>query len=180
MMQQIILAGFGGQGILSMGHFIAHAGLLGGKNVSWLPSYGPEKRGGTANCHVIVGDEEVGSPIISSATVLIAMNQPSLEKFESLVEPGGIIITDKSLVPVKPTRKDVRLYEIPATEMAYELGNPTYAGVIILGKLIALTNIVTKDNFETALRAILKPSKHFMIPDEMKALQQGADYLCEE
>jgi len=178
MMNQIILAGFGGQGILSMGHFIAHAGLLDGKNVSWLPSYGPEKRGGTANCHVIVGDEEVGSPIISSASVLIAMNGPSLEKFESLVEPGGIIITDKSLVPIKPTRSDVKLYEIPATEMAYELGNATYAGVIILGKLIALTNVVTTENFEVALRSILKPSKHFMIPEEMKALEQGAQYSC--
>lgn len=179
MMNQIILAGFGGQGILSMGHFIAHAGLLDGKNVSWLPSYGPEKRGGTANCHVIVGDEEVGSPIISSATVLIAMNRPSLEKFESLVEPNGIVITDRSLVSVKPVRSDIRCYEIPATEMAYELGNATYAGVIILGKLIALTGVVTKENFEVALRAILKPSKHYMIPDEMKALQQGADYCCE-
>lgn len=177
MMNQIILAGFGGQGILSMGHFIAHAGLLDGKNVSWLPSYGPEKRGGTANCHVIVGDEEVGSPIISSASVLIAMNGPSLEKFESLVEPGGIIITDKSLVPVKPTRTDIKLYEIPATEMAYELGNATYAGVIILGKLIALTDIVSTENFEVALRSILKPSKHFMIPEEMKALQRGAEYI---
>lgn len=179
MMNQIILAGFGGQGILSMGHFIAHAGLLDGKNVSWLPSYGPEKRGGTANCHVIVGDEEVGSPIISSASVLIAMNGPSLEKFESLVEPGGIIITDKSLVPIKPTRTDVKLYEIPATEMAYALGNATFAGVIVLGKLIALTNVVSTENFEVALRSILKPSKHFMIPDEMKALQQGAEYICE-
>ena len=166
MMNQIILAGF-----------IAHAGLLDGKNVSWLPSYGPEKRGGTANCHVIVGDEEVGSPIISSASVLIAMNGPSLEKFESLVEPGGIIITDKSLVPVKPTRTDIKLYEIPATEMAYELGNATYAGVIILGKLIALTDIVSTENFEVALRSILKPSKHFMIPEEMKALQRGAEYV---
>ena len=172
MMNQIILAGFGGQGILSMGHFIAHAGLLDGKNVSWLPSYGPEKRGGTANCHVIVGDEEVGSPIISNASVLIAM-----KKFESLVEPGGIIITDKSLVPVKPTRTDVKLYEIPATEMAYELGNATYAGVIILGKLIALTDVVSTENFEVALRSILKPSKHFMIPEEMKALQRGAEYV---
>ena len=179
MMNQIILAGFGGQGILSMGHFIAHAGLLDGKNVSWLPSYGPEKRGGTANCHVIVGDEEVGSPIISSASVLIAMNGPSLEKFESLVEPGGIIITDKSLVPVKPTRSDIKLYEIPATEMAYALGNATFTGVIILGKLIALTDVVTTQNFEVALRSILKPSKHFMIPDEMKALKQGAEYICE-
>ena len=95
------------------------------------------------------------------------------------MEPNGIIITDKSLVPVKPTRTDVKLYEIPATELAYELGNATYAGVIILGKLIALTDVVSKENFEVALRAILKPSKHFMIPDEMKALQQGADYQCE-
>ena len=177
MMNQIILAGFGGQGILSMGHFIAHAGLLDGKNVSWLPSYGPEKRGGTANCHVIVGDEEGGSPIISNASVLIAMNGPSLEKFESLVEPGGIIITDKSLVPVKPTRTDVKLYEIPATEMAYELSNATYAGLIILGKLLALTDVVSTENFEVALRSILKPSKHFMIPEEMKALQRGAEYV---
>ena len=107
------------------------------------------------------------------------MNGPSLEKFESLVEPGGIIITDKSLVPVKPTRSDVKLYEIPATEMAYALGNATFAGVIILGKLIALTDVVTTQNFEVALRSILKPSKHFMIPDEMKALKQGAEYICE-
>lgn len=179
MMNQIILAGFGGQGILSMGHFIAHAGLLDGKNVSWLPSYGPEKRGGTANCHVIVGDEEVGSPIISSASVLIAMNGPSLEKFESLVEPGGIIITDKSLVPIKPTRTDIKLYEIPATEMAYELGHAAFAGVIVLGKLMALTNVVTEESFEVALKAILKPSKHHMIPDEMKAIKLGAEYKCE-
>ena len=176
--KKILIAGFGGQGILFTGKALAYTGLKAGKEVSWLPSYGPEKRGGTANCHVIVGDEEVGSPIISSASVLIAMNGPSLEKFESLVEPGGIIITDKSLVPIKPTRSDVKLYEIPATEMAYELGNATYAGVIILGKLIALTNVVTTENFEVALRSILKPSKHFMIPEEMKALEQGAQYSC--
>lgn len=106
-MQQVILAGFGGQGILSMGKFIAYSGLEEGKNVSWLPSYGPEMRGGTANCNVIVAEEEVGSPIISKATALIVMNQPSLEKFEEYVEDGGIIILDSSLVPVMPKRRDV-------------------------------------------------------------------------
>ncbi len=175
-MQQVILAGFGGQGILSMGKFIAYSGLEEGMNVSWLPSYGPEMRGGTANCNVIVADEEVGSPIISKATALIVMNQPSLEKFESYVEEGGVIILDSSLVPVMPTRKDVRVFAIPATTKAYELGNPTFAGIILLGKLIQETNIVKPENFEKALYKILPPKKHGLIPAEMEALKIGAEY----
>ncbi len=173
---QIIFAGFGGQGILSMGRFIAHAGLHEGKHVSWLPSYGPEMRGGTANCNVIVSDEEVGSPIISEATALVVMNQPSLEKFESYVAPGGVIISDSDLVPVKPERSDVRVFSMPATKMAYDLGNPTFAGVILLGKLIKETDVVGYDSFEAALKGILKPKKHYLIPEEMKALRMGADY----
>ena len=175
MMNQVILAGFGGQGILSMGHFLAYAGLHDGKNVSWLPSYGPEKRGGTANCHVIVADGEVGSPIISRATALIAMNQPSLEKFEPLVEAGGLIILDSSLVPVRPQRTDIKVFTIPATEMAYEMGNATYAGIILLGKLIGQTGIVTIGNFEEALRSVLPARRHYMIPDEMIALHKGME-----
>lgn len=175
-MEQIILAGFGGQGILSMGKFIAYAGLEEGKNVSWLPSYGPEMRGGTANCNVIVAEEEVGSPIIGKASALIVMNQPSLEKFENSVEEGGIIILDSSLVPVAPKRKDVKVFEIPATTMAYELGNATFAGIILLGKLIGETKVVTEENFEKALTKILPPKKHFLIPEEMKALAMGRDY----
>ena len=172
---QIIFAGFGGQGILSMGRFIAHAGLHENKHVSWLPSYGPEMRGGTANCNVIVSDDEVGSPIISDATALIVMNQPSLEKFEKSVVPGGIIILDTDLVPVLPERTDVRVFSIPATKMAYELGNPSFAGVILLGKLIAETGVVGYDSFEAALKGILKPKKHYLIPEEMKALKLGAE-----
>lgn len=174
---QLILAGFGGQGILSMGHFIAHAGLIENKNVSWLPSYGPEKRGGTANCSVIVGEEEVGSPIVTKATAIIVMNRPSFEKFESYVEAGGIVIYDSSLVSedVK-TRDDINYYGIPATRMADEYGNATFAGIILLGKLIKETGIIGFDSFEKSLYDVLKPSKHFLIPDEMKALKAGYIY----
>lgn len=172
-MEQVILAGFGGQGILSMGRFLAYAGLHDGKNVSWLPSYGPEMRGGTANCHVIVSEEEVGSPIISNPSALIVMNQPSLEKFEASVQPGGVIISDSTLVPVPVSRKDVRSFVIPATEKAYEFGNATFAGIIILGKLLKETGIVTEEKFEEALRTILPPKKHDMIPAEMEALRYG-------
>ncbi|MBO7659614.1 MAG: 2-oxoacid:acceptor oxidoreductase family protein [Clostridia bacterium] len=175
-MQEIILAGFGGQGILSMGKFIAMAGLEEGKNVSWLPSYGPEMRGGTANCNVIVAEEEVGSPIVNKATTIIVMNQPSLEKFEKFLVPGGVVILDKSLVPVMPEREDVEVYAIPATEMAYEMGNATFAGIILLGKLIEVTGVVSRESFEKALYKILPPRKHSMIPDEMKALETGANY----
>ncbi|MBR7077779.1 MAG: 2-oxoacid:acceptor oxidoreductase family protein [Clostridia bacterium] len=175
-MQEIILAGFGGQGILSMSKFIAMAGLEEGKNVSWLPSYGPEMRGGTANCNVIVAEEEVGSPIVNKATTIIVMNQPSLEKFEKFLVPGGVVILDKSLVPVMPEREDVEVYAIPATEMAYEMGNATFAGIILLGKLIEVTGVVSRESFEKALYKILPPRKHSMIPDEMKALETGAKY----
>ena len=175
-MQQVILAGFGGQGILSMGKFIAYSGLEEGKNVSWLPSYGPEMRGGTANCNVIVAEEEVGSPIISKATALIVMNQPSLEKFEDSVEEGGIIILDSSLVPIMPKRMDVKVFAIPATTKAYELGNATFAGIILLGKLIEETKIVAPENFEKALYKILPARKHDMIPAEMEALEFGANF----
>lgn len=175
-MEQVIMAGFGGQGILSMGRFIASAGLHEGKNVSWLPSYGPEMRGGTANCNVIVSEEPVGSPIISCATALIAMNRPSLEKFESYVEENGVIITDSTLITVKPERKDIRLFEIPATKLADEMNNATFAGIILLGKLIKETGIVTTENFEKALYTLLPPKKHGLIPDEMKALMVGYNY----
>ncbi len=174
--QELIIAGFGGQGILSMGKILAYAGLHEGKNVSWLPSYGPEMRGGTANCNVIISEEPVGSPIISTATALIVMNQPSLEKFEDMVAPGGIIILDSSLVPVMPKRTDVKVFAIPATTHAYEMGNATFAGIILLGKFIGETNVISEDNFENALRSVLPARKHGLIPEEMVALDWGANY----
>ncbi|NSW90537.1 MAG: 2-oxoacid:acceptor oxidoreductase family protein [Firmicutes bacterium] len=174
--QEIIIAGFGGQGILSAGRILAYAGMLEGRNVSWLPSYGPEMRGGTANCHVIISDEPVGSPILNSATSLIVMNSPSLEKFEKVVVPGGIVIVDSSLVSKKPERTDLEAYQVPATMIASEMGNLTYANIILLGKLIAKTNIVSKENFVEALKYILPEKKHYMIPEEIKALEAGMGY----
>ncbi len=174
--QEIIIAGFGGQGILSAGSLLAYAGMLENKNVSWLPSYGPEMRGGTANCHVIISDEPVGSPILNNATTLMVMNGPSLEKFESCVVPGGMIIIDSSLVDKKSIRKDIEVYEIPATQMASDMGNLVYANIIMLGKLIEKTNIVSRENFEKALKKVLPEKKHYLIPEEMKALEAGAKF----
>jgi 2-oxoglutarate ferredoxin oxidoreductase subunit gamma len=174
--QEIIIAGFGGQGILSAGRLLAYAGMLENKNVSWLPSYGPEMRGGTANCHVIISDEPVGSPILNNATTLIIMNKPSLDKFEKSVLEGGRIFIDSSLVDKRPTRKDVEVYGIPATQLASEIGNLTYANIIILGKLMAVTGIVSKENFIKALKEVLPERKHYMIPDEIKALDIGMKY----
>ena len=173
---EIVIAGFGGQGILSAGRLLAYAGMLENKSVSWLPSYGPEMRGGTANCHVVVSDEPVGSPILNNATALIVMNGPSLEKFESFVVKGGVIITDSSLVEKGPTRNDVEVYEIPATQIASDMGNLTFANIILLGKLIEKTGVVSKENFEEALKKVLPSKYHSLIPEEMKALETGAKY----
>lgn len=173
---EIIIAGFGGQGILSAGMLIAYAGMLEDKFVSWLPSYGPEMRGGTSNCHVIVSESPIGSPILNSATALLVMNTPSLEKFEKTVVPGGLIITDSSLVNVSPVRKDVEVFEIPATKMASEMGNLAFANIIVLGKLLARTGVVTRESFEKALEKVLSEKKHYLIPDEMKALDIGMEF----
>lgn len=173
---EIILAGFGGQGILSAGKLLAHAGMLEGKNVSWLPSYGPEMRGGTANCSVVISDNAIGSPILNEADVLIAMNGPSLEKFESIVVSGGVIITDSDLVKSGPARKDVDVFEVPATMMASEMGNLTYANIILLGRLLEHTGIVKRESFEAALKEVLSKKKHYMIPEEMDALDKGRNF----
>ena len=134
--KQFLFSGFGGQGILFSGKFIAYKGLMDGKQVSWLPSYGPEMRGGTASCSVIVSDEPVGSPIVSKPDVLIAMNLPSLDKYESTVAPGGMIFLDSSLIERKVERDDVQVFYIPATRLAGENGMPTLANMIIVGKIL--------------------------------------------
>lgn len=173
---EVIIAGFGGQGILSGGRLIAYAGMLENKNVSWLPSYGPEMRGGTANVSVIVTEESVGSPILNTATALLIMNKPSLEKFEKMVVKGGVIIIDSTLVDKRPSRTDVEVIEIPATQMASDMGNLTYANIILIGKLIEKTGIITKESFEAALKKVLPEKKHYMIPEEIKALETGINY----
>jgi len=173
MQQEIIIAGFGGQGIQFAGMLIAYAGMLENKEVSFLPSYGPEMRGGTSNCHVIISDDPIGSPILNSATTLLVMNRPSLDKFEDYIQPGGLIIMDSSMVNRTPQRTNVRVYEIPATKIASDMGNIAYANIIILGMLLAKTGVVSKEYIEKALKKVLPEKKHHLIPEEMKALEIG-------
>ena len=169
----ILLAGFGGQGVLSAGKFIATAALLEGKEVSWLPSYGPEMRGGTANCSVIVADSPIGSPILNATDVLIALNGPSLDKFTRLVKPGGLILADSALVHAVPERQDIRFIPIPASTMASEAGNMTFAAVILLGCLAAATLRFSRDSFEKALYDALPARHHHLIPAELAIFDRG-------
>ncbi len=175
MTTQILLSGFGGQGILFTGKFLAYKGLLADKNVSWLPSYGPEMRGGTASCSVIISDEEVGSPIISEPDVLIAMNLPSFEKFEPTVKAGGIVIADSSLIEAKSTRDDIDVYYIPATSLASEMGKQSLANMIILGKLLSVMGEFDEENIKTVLGKVIPPKKADMLEINMKAMQIGAN-----
>lgn len=173
---EFVISGFGGQGILSMGRMLAHAGMIEGMNVSWLPSYGPEMRGGTANCNVVLSSNSIGSPIINKANGLIAMNGPSFDKFEEFLVPGGFVIVDSSLVERTPLRKDIEYIEIPATQLANDAGNTTYAGIILLGKLISNIGLISVDTFEKALENVLPVKKHYMIPEEIEMLKLGMTY----
>lgn len=173
----IILAGFGGQGILSAGKFAAEAALCEGREVSWFPSYGPEMRGGTANCSVVISDEPIGSPVINDADVLIALNQPSLEKFEKQVKPGGIIIIDSSLIKVVPVRTDIRFIPIASSDIANELGSMAFATIVLLGCLSAATGCFKRESFETALREVLPEKYHSMIPGNLTAFDKGASFV---
>lgn len=172
----LIIAGFGGQGVLSAGKLVATAGLLEDKEVSWLPSYGPEMRGGTANCSVVISDEMIGSPLISECDALIALNLPSLEKFESSVKPNGIIIVDSSLIHSQPKRKDVQFISIPASEIASDMGNMTFAGIILLGALSYVSGSFKRSSFEDALKNVLPKKHHHLIPQEMEAFDKGKQY----
>ena len=175
MTTQILLSGFGGQGILFTGKFLAYKGLLADKNVSWLPSYGPEMRGGTASCSVIISDEEVGSPIISQPDILIAMNLPSFEKFEPTVKAGGIVIADSSLIEAKSTRTDINVHYIPATALASDIGKQSLANMIILGKLLSVMGDFNEDEITTVLSKVIPPKKADMLDINMKAMQIGAE-----
>lgn len=172
----IILAGFGGQGILSAGKIIAESALMEGREVSWFPSYGPEMRGGTANCSVVISDEAIGSPVINEADVLIAMNGPSLEKFARQVKPGGLIIVDSTLVKGKPERKDIKFIPIPASSLASESGNMAFASIILIGCLTKQTGAISRKSLEAALTDTLPEKHHHLIPAEMAAFDQGGEY----
>ena len=173
---QFLFSGFGGQGILFAGKFVAYKGLIEDKQVSWLPSYGPEMRGGTASCSVIVGDEPVGSPIVTAPDVLVAMNLPSLDKYEASVAPGGVIFMDSTLIERKVTRTDVTVYEIPATKLASDNGIPTLANMIIVGKILKVLDQFNKDDVDAALKKVISAKHANMMEANYKAMQIGADY----
>lgn len=173
---QILIAGFGGQGILFSGKFLAYKGLLDDIQVSWLPSYGPEMRGGTANCNVILSDEPVGSPIITMPDVLIAMNLPSLQKYVDTVAPGGQIYIDSSLIAAKVERTDVAVFYIPATQMAKEQGIATLANMIIVGHLLENHPELTFDGTAEVVEKLVPAKKAALKELNMKALSLGKDY----
>ena len=173
---QILIAGFGGQGILFSGKFLAYKGLTEELQVSWLPSYGPEMRGGTANCNVILSDDPVGSPIITSPDVLIAMNLPSLQKYVDSVVAGGQIYVDSSLIDVKVERDDVQVFYIPATQMAKDAGIATLANMIIIGHLLENHPELSFDGVDVVVDSLVPPKKAALKELNMKALALGRDY----
>ena len=173
MMKQFIFAGFGGQGMLLIGKFLAMACMLDGKHVSWLPSYGPEMRGGTANCSVTVSDEPVGSPLVDMADCIVAMNRPSLDKFESKVKPGGILVINSSIIDRKAERDDIKFVYCDAQRIAEEIKNPKGANVAILGALMAAEPIVSDELMSEAIRIELGERKAKFLPGNMKALEAG-------
>ena len=158
---EVKMAGFGGQGVLLLGAALAQAGMLENYHVSWLPSYGPEMRGGTANCHVNIREIEVGSPMVSSPSVLIALNRPSMEKFENDIKPGGLLIYDSSLIDIEPKRKDIEILPISATKMADELGNTRVANMLVIGAYVGYTGILGKETVYESLKSAVK-HKRFM------------------
>ena len=173
---QILIAGFGGQGILFSGKFIAYKGLMDDLQVSWLPSYGPEMRGGTANCNVILSDSPVGSPIITTPDVLIAMNLPSLQKYVDSVAPGGQIYVDSSLIDAKVDRTDVDVFYIPATQMAKDEGIGSLANMIIVGHLLENNSELSFDGTAEVVEKLVPPKKAAIKELNMKALALGRDY----
>ena len=173
---QILFAGFGGQGILFSGKFLAYKGLMEDLQVSWLPSYGPEMRGGTANCNVILSETPVGSPIITTPDVLVAMNLPSLQKYVDTVVPGGQIYVDSALIDAKVERTDVEVFYIPATQMAKDNNIATLANMIIMGHVLQNNKELTFEGTEATVQKLVPPKKAQLVELNMKALEMGRDY----
>ena len=177
MTAQTLIAGFGGQGVLFAGKFLAFKGLVEDKEVSWLPSYGPEMRGGTASCGVILSDEPVGSPIVSNPDILIVMNLPSLDKYENDAVAGGKIFVDSTLIARKVQRTDVDAYYIPATQMAIDAGVPTLANMILIGKMLKETGIFSFENMIDTVKKLVPAKKPELVEMNMKALEAGYNYV---
>jgi 2-oxoglutarate ferredoxin oxidoreductase subunit gamma len=171
----ILFAGFGGQGVLFAGKLVAEAGLIEGREISWLPSYGPEMRGGTANCSVVLSDEAIGSPLVTEPDVLVVMNQPSLEKFENEVAPGGMIIIDSTMVPILPSRTDVVVHSIPATKLAEDAGLKGLGNVVLVGKMLKEVGFCAADALDKAIRKSVPPKRQHLLEPNLEALEIGME-----
>ena len=180
MKHEIIIAGFGGQGVLSMGKILAYSGLMEDKEVTWMPAYGPEQRGGTANVTVIVSDERISSPVLSKFDVAIVLNQPSLDKFEPRVKPGGILIYDGNGIAAPPSRTDIKVYRMDAMDKAAEMKNAKVFNMIVLGGLLKVCPVVSTEGLNKALFKTLPERYHNLIPLNMEAVEQGKQIIAEQ
>ena len=179
MTEEIIIAGFGGQGVLSMGKILAYSGIMQDQEVSWMPSYGPEMRGGTANVTVILSDDRVSSPVLQSYDTAILLNQQSVDKFESMVKPGGLIIYDPNGITRHPERDDIRIFQVEATEEAVRLKSPITFNMVVLGAYIKVNPVVDFDNVIKGLRKSLPERHHHTIPQNEKAIHRGMEIVRE-
>lgn len=180
MEEKIIIAGFGGQGVMAMGQMLTYSGMIEDKNVSWLPSYGPEMRGGTANCNVIISDDGVGSPVVTEGTTAIVLNRPSLDKFEDAVVPGGKLFINSSLIDRKSEREDIDVYYIPANDIANEVGNNRVANMVMLGAYLKVAETVGLDSIYEAFKEVFGESKAHLLPINQEAIEKGAAAVEEQ
>ncbi len=179
MQTEIITAGFGGQGVLFPGQLLTYAAMDEGREVTWIPSYGPEMRGGTANCTVVISDEEIGSPMVSDPQAVIAMNLPSLDKYEGKVRPGGVLVVNESMVDRAVSRQDIKVVMVKANEIAEELGDKRMMNMVLLGALIANLPVIPLQAIEKALAGHLPERHHKMLPKNYEALKRGAAHLAQ-
>jgi len=180
MQQEVIFAGFGGQGVLFAGQLLAYTAMDEGMEVTWIPSYGPEMRGGTANCTVVVSDEEIGSPFVKHPTAVIAMNLPSLDKYENLVAEGGVLVVNASMINREVLRKDINVVSVPGNEIALELGSERSLNMIMLGALLGNLDLLSLDAVEAGLEAHLPKRHHQFLAANKEALRKGAEFKAGE
>ncbi len=179
MQTEFIISGFGGQGVLFAGQLLSYAAMDEGKEVTWIPSYGPEMRGGTANCTVIIADEEIGSPLVKHPRAVIAMNLPSLDKYEPAIAPGGVLVVNSSLVNRQPGRADIRWVMVPGNEIAESVGDRRMTNMVLLGALLANLPILPLESIERALKAHLPERHHRLLPLNYECLRRGAEFMAQ-
>lgn len=175
MTHEALFAGFGGQGVLSMGMTLSYAGVVEGKEVTWMPSYGPEMRGGTANCIVIVSDRRISSPIVTTFDTVVALNQPSVDKFERAVRPGGLLLYDSTNIINPPTRADISVLGIPASDEAVKMKNTRIMNMIVLGAVLERTHVVEVHSVMSALKKVLPERYHHLLPLNEQAIRRGME-----